>query len=129
MENFAKTSRIVLPDQNREASTASRMFTDTVALALRLYLNVTDAPGTGGLQVVIRGYDKASGNPVELTTGGALVTAPGTYCYEMTPYPSSDAFGQILESVSRAVPYQWDALVKHADEGVYRYSLSVEIVG
>lgn len=126
---FVKTSRVLLSNAERNESTASGVQTDPLVLAIRLYLNVTSVAGGGGLQVVVRGYDKASGNAVELTTGGAAVTAPGTYCYEMTPYPSSEAWGNILESVSRAVPYQWDALVKHLDGSPYQYSLSVEIVG
>jgi hypothetical protein len=124
-----KTARVLLPSAARSENTASTQVTDVLAQALRFYLDVTDAPGSGGLTVVLRGYDRVSGNSVELTQGGAPVTAVGTYAYEITPYPSSDAFGNVMEAVSRAVPYQWDAVVKHADEASYSYSLSVEIVG
>lgn len=124
-----KTNRTLLPSAARSENTATAMQTDVAARALRFYLDVTDAPGSGGLQVVLRGYDRISDHAVELTTGGNPVTAVGTYVYEATPYVSGDAFGNIMESVSRAVPYQWDALVKHADEATYQYSLSVEIVG
>lgn len=123
-----KTSRILLPNAERSEDTATAKQLDIVADALRFYLDVTDAPGSGGLQVVLRGYDKASGRTVELSAGGDLVTDPGTYAYEVTNYPSDTAFGNIRESVARAVPYQWDALVRHRDGSRYRYSLSVEIV-
>lgn len=124
-----KTSRVLLPSADRAGDTATAIQQDALALAIRLYLNVTQSPGGGGLTVVIRGYDKASGNYVEISQGGAAVTTVGTYAYEMTPYPSDAAFGNIMEATSRAVPYQWDAIVKHADGETYTYSLSAEIVG
>lgn len=123
-----KTSRVLLPDAERSETTATALQTDIWAAALRFYLNVTYAPASGGLQVVLRGYDKASGNSVELSTGGVPVQDSGTYCYEATSSPSDPASGAIRESVARAIPYQWDALVKHADNAPCRYSLSVEIV-
>jgi hypothetical protein len=108
----AKTSRVLLSSGQRNDNTASNLQTDLVAQALRLYLDVSDSPESGGgLAVVVRGYDRISGNAVELTTGGAPATDVGTYAYEMTPYPSGDAFGNIRESVSRAVPYQGDVHV------------------
>jgi hypothetical protein len=55
------------------------------------------------------------------------VSQVGTYCYEMTFAPDP-AFGNIREAVSRAVPYQWDAIVKHADGLSYTYSLSAELL-
>lgn len=123
-----KTSRTLLPSAMRTASTATAIQTDVDACAIRIYLNVTAASGSGGLSPVVRGYDKASGNSVELTTGGVNpANQVGCYAYEMTYYPS-DAFGNIREAVSRAVPYQWDTIVKHMDGSSYTYSLSVEIL-
>lgn len=128
MPTLIKSSRALLAPGERNTDTASAIQTDRAARELRLYLNVTDAPGSGGLSVVLRGRDKISGNPVELSQGGALVTAAGTYCYEVSNAPA-DAFGNILEATSRSLPYRWDALVKHADGASYRYSLSAEITG
>jgi hypothetical protein len=122
-----KTSRVLLPSAARTASTASQVFTDPDAAALRLYLTLTAVPGGAGLAVVIRGYDKASGGKVELTTGGSPVSQVGTYAYEMCFAPDP-AFGNIREAVSRPVPYQWDALVKHFDGQSYTYSLSAEVL-
>lgn len=136
-----KTSRQLLPSLPRTATTSSGVQKDAQgALALRAYLNVTDASGDGGLTVVFNGIDPVSGNPVALSAGGVAVLAPGTYAYELTPYISQDSFGNsittppiagggILESVSRAVPYQWTVTVVHADDSPYVYSLGVEILG
>lgn len=130
-----KTSRQLLPSLPRTATAVSAVQKDsTGALALRAYLNVTDASGDGGLSVVFSGIDPVSGNAVALSAGGVPVTANGTYVYEMTPFVSQDSFGnifggQILESVSRAVPFAWTVSVVHADDSVYAYSLGVEILG
>jgi len=128
-----KTARQLLPSLPRTATTASAVQKDSSASALRAYLNVTDAAGDGGLTVVFSGVDPVSGNQVALSAGGTPVVAPGTYCYEMTPYISQDSFGNssagnVMESVARAVPFQWTVTVQHADDSAYVYSLAVEIV-
>lgn len=132
MALYTKVSRVLLPSAARSASTASIMFTDMDAAAVRVYLTISvAAPGGGaGIAAVIRGYDKATGQPpagkVELTTGGSPVTQVGTYAYEMC-YAPDPPFGNIRESVSRPVPYQWDVIVKHFDGLTYTYSLSAEV--
>ena len=123
---FTKTSRVLLASAARTANTQSPVFTDMDAAALRLYLNVTVVSGTGGIYPVIRGYDKVSGNAVELTSGGDVVNETGTYAYEMST-AADPAFGAIRESVSRTVPDQWDVLVKQVDGTSYTYSLSAEV--
>ena len=123
---FTKVSRVLLTSAARTASTASPQFTDMDAQALRFYLNITSAPGGAGVSVVLRGYDKVSGGKVELTTGGLPASQVGTYAYEISFAPDP-AFGNIREAVSRAIPYTWDALVKHFDGLSYTYSLSAEV--
>jgi hypothetical protein len=130
-----KTSRQLLPSLPRTATVSSGPQKDAQgARALRAYLNVTDASGDGGLTVVFNGIDPVSGNPVALSAGGVPVLAPGTYAYEMTPFVSQDSLGNliagnILESVSRAVPYVWSISVLHANDSPYTYSLGVEVLG
>lgn len=127
MTSDMKTSRILLPSAARTADTTSRTQQDTQASALRLYLNVSVAPGTGGLLLVIRGYDKVSGNSVELSGGGLPITQTGCYAFEMGQQPDP-ATGNIWEAISRSIPYQWDVVVKHMDASSYTYSLSAEIL-
>lgn len=124
-----KTSRVLLPSASRTETTEGSDQTDIAAMAIRCYLDVTDAPGSGGITLVFRGYDRISGNRVELSTGGQPITAIGTYAYEMTPWPSDPPFGNVIDVVSRAVPYTWEVYVKHADSAPYTYSVSAEIVG
>ena len=122
-----KHSRDLLASAARVASTASARQIDREATAVRLYLNVTAASGTGGLAVVIRGYDKISQNPVELSPGGDPVTQTGTYAYEMSLAPDP-GFGALRDATSRNLPYYWDALVKHTDGTSYTYSLGAELM-
>ena len=121
-----KTSRILIPAAAYTASVSSKVQQDADAAGLRLYLNLTAVPGGAGIAVVIRGYDRFSGNSVELTTGGIPVNQTGCYAYEMYFAPDP-AFGNIREACSRAVPYQWDATVKNTDGLSYTFSLSAEI--
>lgn len=123
-----KTSRVLLASAVRTANTASEVQKDYYARALRFYLNVTAVPGTVGLSVVLRGYDRISGNAVELTAGGTPVVAEGTYVWEIAESPGSAAAGSVIESAGRAIPYEWDALVKHSGAGSFTYSLSVEVL-
>ena len=121
-----KTQRALLPSAARTATTACAQQTDRTQQVVRLYLNVTVASGTGGLQPQIRGYDRISGGAVALTTGGAAVTATGLYVYEMTYTPNAAA-GNVKESVGRFLPVLWDVNVVHGDGSSYTYSLSCEV--
>jgi hypothetical protein len=123
-----KTSRVLLVSAVRTANTASEVQQDHHARALRFYLDVTAVPGTVGLSVVLRGYDRISGNAVELTVGGTPVVVAGTYVWEIAESPGSAAAGSVIESAGRAIPFQWDALVKHSGAGSFTYSLSVEVL-
>lgn len=126
MEN-SKVSRPLLPSALRTATTPTAAFVETSHLCIRLYLNVTAASGSGGLQPQIRGYDRISGNAVAVSTGGAAVTATGLFVYELMPSANAAA-GQVKESLGRYLPYKWDVNVVHGDGSNYTYSLSAELI-
>ena len=122
-----KARRQLLASGARTASTATAKFTDRWAKIVRLYLNVTVASGTGGLQPQVRGYDAISGNAVALTTGGAAITATGTFVYEMG-LAEGTAAGNVKECVLRPLPEVWDVNVVHGDGSSYTYSISAEVI-
>lgn len=126
MEN-SKVQRPLLASAARTATTASAAFVETQHTCIRVYLNITVASGTGGLQPQIRGYDKVSGSPVAVTVGGTAIVATGLYVYEMMP-SANVAAGQVKESVGRYLPYKWDVNVVHGDASSYTYSLSCELI-
>ncbi len=121
-----KTQRVLLISAARTASTASAKAFDASQQYIRLYLNVTAASGTGGLQPQIRGYDKISGAAVAITTGGAAIIATGLYVYELVS-SGNVAAGAVKESLSRFLPVAWDVQVVHGDASSYTYSLSAEV--
>lgn len=129
------TNRVLLASAARTVATASAKQQDMYARALRLYLSITANSGTGGLQVVFRGYDRVSGTPVALSSGGMPASQTGVWVYEMYTgalpgqIPGDAlAFGQILDVCPRPVPYQWDAFVRTLDGSSYTYSLSAELI-
>jgi hypothetical protein len=121
--------RSLLESAARTATVTTPVQFDYRARALRLYLNVTVAvAGTGGLQPIINGYDKISGNAIALSTGGTAIVAVGTYVYEMALAVAAAA-GNVKEAVSRAAPVQWSVTMAVGDATSYTYSLSAEVLG
>lgn len=127
-----KTIRALLPMLARTAAAACQKFADPEQQAIRVYLNVTAASGTGGLTVQVRGYDPISmrlGNtPVaaNLNTGGAAITATGLYLFDLGLSVGAVSAG-IHDSAARFLPYNWDVNVAVGDASSYTYSLSCEV--
>jgi hypothetical protein len=123
-----KTQRILLPSAARTVATACPKQNDSSAQFVRLYLNITAASGTGGLKAIIRGYDKVSGLPVNITAGGAAaIIATGLYVYELVS-SGNVAVSPVLESIARFLPVVWDVNVTVGDASSYTYSLSADII-
>jgi len=123
-----KTRRTLLAGAIRTATATCPLQQDAVEQHVRVYLNVTAASGTGGLKVVVRGYDIVSGLPAALNAGGAAAKiAPGLFVYELM---RSDALpvGNVVETVGRGLPCVWDVQVTHGDASNYAYSLSCEVL-
>lgn len=123
-----KTQRGLLASAVRTATNATPIQKDPVAQFLRVYLNVSAASGTGGLTLVIRGYDKTSGNAAKLTTGGGAIITTGIFVFELAS-SGQVAGGDVKETVSRPLPCQWDVQIAHGDASNYTYSVSCEVLG
>lgn len=118
LESAARTATVASPKQQHYA-----------CRAIRLYLNITAASGTGGLQPIIRGYDLVSGTAVALSTGGTAIVATGCYVYEMgLGLLSTAKQGNIEECQNRPAPVQWDVSIAVGDASSYTYSLSAEVI-
>lgn len=117
--------RVLLPSGTRSADTQTALQRNAGYRGVRLYLRISAASGTGGLKVIVRGHDPASGLKAELNSGGTAKTAAGLYVYELYPDAASAA-GDVADAVSRQLPAEWDALVKHGDSSNYTYSLGCE---
>lgn len=137
----SKTARVLLASAAQTGSVDTPVQQDEFARAARLYLTVTAASGTGGLQVLFRGYDRVpgpnsypgeGGNPTiytgawcHLSAGGAPVTQPGTYCYELSAFGGVPR-GNVMDVTQCQLPYLWGARVVALDGSSYTYSLSAE---
>lgn len=97
---------------------------------LIVYLNVTAASGTGGLQVRILGVDPASGNTFALNAAPTAVTATGSYAYVIgrgiTSYGGSVPATGITAT---ALPSTIKIQVTHSDSSSYTYSVGLSIGG
>lgn len=121
-----KNTRVLLASAARTAITACPKQADPFCIGVRLYLSVTAASGTGGLQPIVRAYDRVSGNSVALSTGGTAITATGTFVYEFYPNAAAAA-NNVKEAISRVLPALWDVSVTHGDGSSYTYSISCEV--
>lgn len=124
-----KSRRVLLASAARTATTTyAPASKDQFSLGIRFYLNITAASGTGGLKVILRGYDTISNNAVAISTGGTAVTATGLYVWEIYPGVAETVFGNVIERRSTCLPLQWDVQVLAGDGSSYTYSLSGEVL-
>jgi hypothetical protein len=128
MANDVKTRRTLLASAARTATTVTAQQKDASQQFIRLYLSVTAASGTGGLKVIVRGYDPVTGLPAIMNTGGAGVTATGLSVFELMPNGTATGLPTgILETVGRILPCVWDVQVLAGDATSYTYSLGCEV--
>lgn len=126
-----KSRRTLLASAARTATTVANNngspFREHFKQKMRMFLNVTAASGTGGLQPQVRAYDPLSGAATAITTGGTAVTATGLYIYELGLAEATPA-GNVKECDSRPLPTLWDVQVVAGDSSSYTYSLSCEVL-
>jgi hypothetical protein len=91
-----------------------------------VFLNVTAASGTGGLQLTIQGKDPTSGNWVNLTTLPTAVTATGMYVYELAPGDGA-ASGGVTQRTAGYLPRTWRVNIAVGDSSSYTYSVGASV--
>jgi hypothetical protein len=121
-----RTQRVLLRSATRTATTATPQTEEYTMHGGRAYVNVTAASGTGGLTLQWRGYDRASGNTAKILVAPTPITGVGIYVYELLSGNLAAVEGDVVHSVSRGLPVQWDINMVHGDSSNYTYSLSVE---
>ena len=115
----------------RTASILSPQQTNYNARGVIVYLDVTVASGTGGLQVQVQAVDPVTGNRFLLNSAPTAITATGRYAYEL--YPGSSAAGAagnqfVNQRTAAALPRIWLASVTHSDTSSYTYSLGYSLI-
>ena len=124
-----RAQRTLLESAVRTANTSCAQQTDRFSKSARLYLNVTNASGTGGLTLQVRGYDKASADAQAFVifADTAAITATGQYTFDFAPGITSLTGDSRRRLFSGLLPINWDVNIVHADGSNYTYTLSADL--
>jgi len=117
--------RSLLASAARTATVASDAINGRRFRGIRVYLDVTAASGTGGLQVKVRAALGAK--RADLNSGGSAITGTGLKVYEVYPDAAAAANG-VYEAVSRQLPSEFDIQVVAGDGSSYTYSVDYELL-
>ncbi len=109
----------VLESALRTATTESADLINYNARGALIFLNVTAASGTGGLQVRFRYKDPVSGQYQYMNTAPTAITATGLAIYGL--YPAALANGN--QMTNQFLPRTWQIQVQHGNSTNYTYSV------
>jgi hypothetical protein len=115
---------VLAPSATRTATFVSPDQDNPYWRGLALFLNITQASGTGGLTPVIQLKDPASGNYFQLwNNGGSKTTGVGLCTWAF--YPGSTD-GPL--SSNAILGRTWNLQIQHADNSNYTYSVGVSLI-
>lgn len=121
------TEGTLLASAARTAGVVTANVTNHNACGVHVALRVTVASGTGGLQVLIQGYDALSATAYTLNAFPTAITATGIYTYEL--YPGIGAVtGSVVQRTSATLPRTWLCQMLAGDASSYTYSLGYALV-
>jgi hypothetical protein len=113
----------------RTASTSSAVQTNVSARGVLLFLNITAASGTGGLNLIVQGIDPVSGLVAQINNQALSASKVTTGLAIVSMYPGDvTAGGATLAQSGGVLPRMWQATVLHADGSSYTYSLGYATV-
>lgn len=118
------TDLIVLPSAARTATVTSADIVNRSFRGALLFLNVTVASGTGGLQVRWRYKDPISGEYQYMNTAPTAITATGLAIYGL--YPAALANGN--QMLNQILPRTWQVQVQHGNSSSYTYSVGAVLL-
>lgn len=104
----------------------SAVFDNNCYRGVILYLNITAASGTGGLQPILVATDPVSGVSVNIATIGTAKTATGLIIY--TIYPTASLSTGSGGTLPFPLPNNWSIKVNPGDSTSYTYSLSADLL-
>jgi hypothetical protein len=119
----------LLVSAQRNATVSSADQSNRTGRGLMIYVNVTTASGTGGLNVCLYGKDTQESNQYfELASYGnsspIKTTGQFAYCW----YPGSTSTGTLGGTGANVLPATWRLTVVANDSSNYTYSLSASVV-
>lgn len=115
-------SGVILASAARTTTQTSSTIKNPGAKGVVLFLNVTAASGTGGLQVQAQALDPVDGSALAVNSAPTAVTATGLKTYVIYPGASAGA----TQNTSGVLPRLWNAKVTVGDSSSYTYTLSYQ---
>lgn len=120
-----------LASATRTASTSSPNIINNNARGIIVFLNVTAASGTGGLQVLVQSIDPVSGVGVQHNASPTAITATGVYAYAV--YPGASAPGVagpnlVNQRTAGELARTFRIRVVHGDASSYTYSVGYSLI-
>lgn len=126
--NLAPLDLILLPSATRTATTTTVVINNPGYQALKLFLNVSAASGTGGLYPQLNYYDPVTQAPSGQTVWGTTgKTVTGLFIYQLFPEPSLNVLSGGL--AVDFLPSQFSISIHHGDATNYTYSLGAILLG
>jgi hypothetical protein len=119
---------ILLTSATRTTATTAPTQTNYNAKGIMIFLNITAASGTGGIEVKLRGVDPVSGTAMNLHGGGFTITGAGLYVHSVYG-PGTNLTGTSpLNSNYKwnfpiNLPRTWSVQIYHNDASSYTYSV------
>lgn len=111
----------------RTSTTASSDVTNYNHRGAYIFLNVTFASGTGGLQVRVMAKNTSASVYSQINTLPTAITSTGQYVVQV--YPSVNSTNSnILQTVSQTLPRTFRVDVVHSDASSYTYSLAIDFI-
>jgi hypothetical protein len=117
---------ILLPSAARTAQASTADFINPGSRGIYVWLNVTAASGTGGLQVKVQAKDPASGAYSSLHASPTAIIATGQNIYVL--YPSGTVITGTSTSYNAVLPRTWRVTVLVGDASSYTYSVGASLL-
>jgi hypothetical protein len=118
----------LLASAARTATAAGADQTNYDGRGVVVFLNVTAASGSGGLQVVVEGKDPVSGTYQQINATPTAVTATGFRSYVVYPGAASGPQGDVTQTTQQVLSRTWRVRVVHGDGSSYTYSVGYALL-
>ena len=116
----------LLASAARTGTTTTATQTNYNARGIVVFLNVTVASGTGGLQVQLGYVDPVSGNNILISTAPTAITATGIRAYIY--FPGNATGGLVSQNNQTVLPRSFYVSVAHGDGSSYTYSVGGSVI-
>jgi hypothetical protein len=118
----------LLASAARTATTSTATQINYNARGVILFLRITAASGTGGLQPRLFLVDALTDGQIAVIAAPTARTTTGSAAYVFYPGSTAAAFVDLTQNVSLPLPRSWAVTVIHGDASSYTYSLGFSYI-